>query len=394
VKTLFLVSRVPYPPWRGDQLRAYHLLRVLAPRHEITCVVVALRPPPAAALAAVRRLGVAVEVLRLGLAGAVPALLRGGFGGQPLQVALYERRAAHRRLAALRRRGAFDLVHAQLVRTVPYALGAAGDGPVVVDLVDALSLGAARRAQRARGPARLLWRIESERLRAYEGMVLARADATTVVAPADAAALAGPRHVTVVPNGVAMAGPGLAAPIVPGRIVFAGNLGYFPNADAAEWLAAEILPRVRAVHADAHLRLAGARPARRVRRLAGRPAVSLAADVPDLGAEVRQAAVVVVPMRAGAGLQNKVLEALAEARPVVTTTMVAAAIGLAHEEHVLVADDAAGLAGATARLLGDAALAERLGRAGRAFVATRYGWEAAGERMDALWRGAVTGRDL
>jgi glycosyltransferase involved in cell wall biosynthesis len=355
---------------------------------------VALRPPPAAALAAVRRLGVAVEVVRLGLAGAVPALLRGGLGDAPLQVALYERRGAHRRLAALMRRGGFDLVHAQLVRTVPYALGAAGDGPVVVDLVDALSLGVARRAQRARGPARRRWRIESERLRAYEAMVLARADVTTVVAPADAAALAGPGRVAVVPNGVAVSGAGQTAPIVPGRIVFAGNLGYFPNADAAERLAVEILPRVRAAHAGAHLRLAGARPARRVRRLAGRPAVSLAADVPDLGAEVRQAAVVVVPMRAGAGLQNKVLEALAAARPVVTTSMVAEAIGLVNEEQALVADDVAGLAGATVRLLGDPALAERLGRAGCTFVATRYGWEAAGERMDALWRRAVTGRDL
>jgi glycosyltransferase involved in cell wall biosynthesis len=387
---------LPYPPWRGDQLRAHHLLRVLAPRHDVTCAVLALRTPAAAASAAVRQLGVAVETLPLGLAGAAPALLRGLFGKQPLQVALYERAGAERRLATLAR-GGFDLVHAQLVRTVPYALGAAGAGPLVVDLVDALSLGARRRARRTRGPARLLWQLEAARLQAYEAMVLGRAAVTTVVAPADAAALSRPgtTSVEVVPNGVELpVAPGPEAPGVPGRIVFAGNLGYFPNADAADWLAGDILPRVRARHPGAHLCLVGARPVRRVRRLAGLPAVSVRADVPDLAAEVAQATVVVVPMRAGAGLQNKVLEALAAARAVVTTSMVAGAIGLVDGEHALVADDAPGLAVATARLLGDPELAERLGRQGRALVASRYTWEAAGARMEALWQRAVAVADV
>ena len=395
MRALFVVSRVPYPPWRGDQLRAYHLLRVLAPRHEVTCAVLALRTPEAAAVAAVRRLGVAVEVLPLGIAGAAPALLAGVLAGRPLQVALYERRAAKRRLARLAGRG-FDVVHAQLVRTVPHALAAAGTGPLVVDLVDALSLGSDRRAGQTRGPGRLLWRFEARRLQAYEQVVLARATAATVVAPADAAALA--RHegrVEVVPNGVELPvlGPADAQP-VPGRIVLAGNLGYFPNADAARRLALEILPLVRQARPSAHLRLVGARPGRGVRRLTALAGVTLAADVPDVGAEVRRAAVVVVPMRAGAGLQNKVLEALAAARPLVTTSMVAEAVGLVDGEHALVADDVAGLAAATHRLLGDAALASRLGARGRALVAQRYTWEAAGARMEALWCDAAGRSDV
>ena len=400
MRTLFLVSRLPYPPWRGDQLRAYHLLRVLAPQHAITCAVLSLRAPEPAAVAAVRQLGVAVEVVPLGVAGAGPALLRGAFGDRPLQVALYERRSAKRRVMELARDGEFALVHAQLVRTVPYAQLAAGAGPLVVDLVDALSLGSRRRAQRTRGPARWVWSREADRLRAYEASVLAGCAVATVVAPDDAAALShgepvARARVEVVPNGVEVPPPvpGTQRP-VPGRLVFAGNLGYFPNADAARWLAVEILPRVRAAQPGAHLRLVGARPARAVRRLATLPGISLGADVADIASEVRQGAVVVVPMRAGAGLQNKVLEALAAARPVVTTPMVAAALGLVHGEHALVAGDAAGLAAATGRLLADGALAARLGRQGHAFVAGRYTWEAAGARLDALWRQAVAAADV
>jgi sugar transferase (PEP-CTERM/EpsH1 system associated) len=400
VRALFLVSRLPYPPWRGDQLRAYHLLRVLAPRHEITCAVLSLRAPAPDAVAAVRRLGVAVEVLPLGLAGAGPALLRGALGDRPLQVALYERRRAKRRLLGLAGEGHFDLVHAQLVRTVPYAQLAAGAGPLVVDLVDALSLGGRRRAGRLRGPARWAWRREAERLQAYEASVLAGCAVVTVVAPGDAAALSHPgapvgwARVEVVPNGVEIALPPPAVRPVPGRLVFAGNLGYFPNADAARWLARDIFPQVRAAQPSAHLRLVGARPARAVRRLAALPGVALAADVADIGREVGQAAVVVVPMRTGAGLQNKVLEALAAARPVVTTPMVAAALGLVDGAHALVAGDAAGLAEATGRLLADEVLAARLGRQGHAFVAARYTWDAAGARLDALWRHAVAATDV
>ena len=80
MKILFLVTRFPVPPWRGDQLRAYHHLRLLAPRHEITCAALVLRPPPPEAARALAALGVRVEVVRLGLAGAVPALGRARLG--------------------------------------------------------------------------------------------------------------------------------------------------------------------------------------------------------------------------------------------------------------------------------------------------------------------------
>jgi len=105
----------------------------------------------------------------------------------------------------------------------------------------------------------------------------------------------------------------------PARIVFAGNLGYFPNVDAAAWLARDILPRLRAARADVELRLVGARPARAIRALASEPGVSLAASVPAMAPELAAATVALIPLRAGSGLQNKVLEAMSVGTPVVAT---------------------------------------------------------------------------
>src|SRR5262249_13552332 len=115
VKVLFVVTRFPAPPRRGDQLRAWHHLRLLAARHRITCWAVVLEAPGLDACAAVERLGVHVEVVALGRAGTVPALARALVGdGRPLQALLFARPAALARVARLAADA--DVVHAQLVR--------------------------------------------------------------------------------------------------------------------------------------------------------------------------------------------------------------------------------------------------------------------------------------
>jgi len=388
MKILFLVTRFPVPPWRGDQLRAYHHLRLLAPRHEITCAALVLRPPPAEAARALAALGVRVEVVRLGLAGAVPALGRALLGDpRPLQVLLYARRRARARVAALA--AGADLVHAQLVRAASY-LPAGRRPAAVVDLVDALSASFARHAVRARGPVVTIAAAEAARLRRYESGIVRRGLPCLVVAETERGLLGGGEAVRVVPNGVDLADFAYVEDRRPAaRLVFAGNLGYFPNVDAAVFLVRDVFPRVRAAVPGAELRLVGARPTRRVRALARRAGVSLAASVPAMAPELAAATVAVAPLRAGSGLQNKVLEAMAAGTPVVATPHAVAGLALGAGEEVLVADDAAGLAAAAVALLRDPARARAQARAARALVERRYRWEDSAAGVEAAWRAAL-----
>ena len=350
MKVLFLVTRLPVPPWRGDQVRAYHHLRQLAPRHDITCCALVTRPPPDGLRAVVEALGVRLEVVPLGTLGALPALARALLGdSRPLQVLLYLRQGACRRVAELLRAGRFDVVHAQLVRTAPY-LPEDDRSPVVLDLIDALSANLAGRARRERD------------------------------------ALCGGERIAVVANGVdteAFAfrdGPRPAA-----RVVFAGNLGYFPNVDAARWLVADIFPWIRATLPEAEVHQVGARPARAVRALVRTPGVTLAAAVPDMAPELAAATVALVPMRAGTGLQNKVLEAMAVGTPVVATPSVAAALDVTPGTHLMVAGDAAELAAATVALLRDPARARAMATAARGLVERRYRWDDSAAGVEAAW---------
>ena len=390
LKALALVTRLPVPPWRGDQVRAYHHLRLLARRHDVTVCALVLGSVDPAHAAAVRALGLRLEVVPLGLAPVPIALARALVDARPLQVLLYRRARAVASVRALVARERFDVVHAQLVRTGAYWPDAGGP-PVVLDLVDALSENFTRRAARDRGPLAWASAIEGRRLRRYEPALVARAASTLVVAEPDRQALESDR-VRVVPNGVDLAAfPFRSSSPVPGRIVFAGNLGYFPNVDAACWLVDEILPAVRASRAEATVHLAGARPTARIRALAMRAGVSLTADAPALAPEIASGAVTVIPMRSGSGLQNKVLEAMAVGTPVVTTPQVAAALHARDGEHLLVGESTADLATAAVTLLGDAARARRVADAAHALVAARYAWEASAAAVERAWLDAVRG---
>jgi polysaccharide biosynthesis protein PslH len=388
VRVLVLVTRFPAPPWRGDQVRAYHHLRVLAARHAITCAALVVRPPPAAARAEIEAMGVRVEVIRLGVLGTIPALARILTGDRrPIQVLLYARRRAAARVAELVAREPFDVVHAQLVRTLAYLPPRM---PVVVDLVDALSRNLARRAELEGGARGRLLAWEAGRLAASEQAIVATGAPCLVVSESERAALPAGGNVQIVPNGVdteAFAFDARARP--PARLVFGGNLGYFPNADAAEWLARDILPRVRAARPDAELRLVGARPAAAVRALGARPGVAVVGAVPAMAPELAAATVAVVPLRAGSGLQNKVLEAMAVGTPVVATRLAAAGLVVAPGEHLLVADDAAGLAAGVLALLGDPARARAMAHAARALVLARYRWESSAAAVEAAWTAAA-----
>ena len=388
MKVLFLVTRFPVPPWRGDQVRAYHHLRLLAPRHEITCVALVARQPPAAARAEIQALGVRVEVVRLGLGDAAASLARVLRGDRrPLQVLLYSGRAARARVTRLM--AGSDVVHAQLLRTLAHLPGSRPPA-AVMDLIDALSMNLARRAASEGAFVGRAAAWEAARLRRCETELARSGMPCLVVSASERAALGDQGNVRIVPNGVeAVAFPYVEDGRPPARLVFGGNLGYFPNVDAAGWLARDILARVRTSVPAVELRLVGARPARAVRHLATMPGVSLAASVPAMAPELAASTVAIIPLRAGSGLQNKVLEAMAVGTPVVATSRAVAGLDVRAGEHVLVADDAAGLAQAVVELLGDPELRRRLARAARALVERRYRWEDSAAGVEAAWHAAV-----
>ena len=189
----------------------------------------------------------------------------------------------------------------------------------------------------------------------------------------------GLRRVAVVPNGIDLAEfTPSAREAEPDTILFSGLMSYFPNQQAVRWFLRDVFPAVRRHRPGARLVVAGAEPPRWLTALAG-PTIDVTGFVADIRPFVARAAVVVAPLLIGGGTRVKILEALAMARPVVSTSLGAEGLDLPHGTAALLADDAAAFADAVLAVLDDPRLAARLGANGRQHVAQHFDWERIGD---------------
>jgi glycosyltransferase involved in cell wall biosynthesis len=248
-----------------------------------------------------------------------------------------------------------DLVHVMLGELAP-AL-ASTTHPRTLLLFDSYTRHAQALMRTERAPRRrVLARVELARCRRFERRWYPLADGLACVSPDDAAAVRELVHrdVDVLPNPIPaeLFAPPTRTPD-PNTVLFVGSMGYPPNIDAIEWLVADIWPRIAAARPDAKLVAAGRAnddPAV-VERLRGLLGDQLVLDVDDIRTMYWSAAVTIAPMRLGGGLKNKVIHAMACGTPVVATTAAAEGTGARDGEHLVLADDAAGLAAAVVGIL-------------------------------------------
>ncbi|NLC55722.1 MAG: glycosyltransferase [Armatimonadetes bacterium] len=388
MRLLFVTPRFPYPPAKGDQVRCYPQIRELSRRHRVVLLSLAEAPVAADALRAMERLCARVEVLPLSRANRARGIARALASGRPLQVGAFTHPEARARLQALIAAEQIDLVHAVSIRAAECCLFPKLR-PTVVDFIDCLSLNFARRSRLERGLLRWLCAWEAAQLRRYERRVCAAMDAGLVVSAVDAEALEHP-GVRVVPNGVEVPA---AVPRVetrePFSLAFTGNMNYFPNDDAARFLVREILPLIWQQVPQARAYLVGRNPSPALRRLADGKRVVVTGEVPRVEDYLRRCAVAVCPMRAGSGMQNKVLEAMANAAAVVATPFALGGLTVVPGEHLLVAESAAEFATAVLCLLGSPERRERLGQAGYRLVRDRCGWAAAVAQTEEVYAAAL-----
>ncbi|HWP35155.1 MAG TPA: glycosyltransferase [Thermodesulfobacteriota bacterium] len=413
MRILWLSHLVPYPPSTGAMQRSFHLLRAAAAAHEVTLLafnqarLLGSAEELEAARDALARICARVVVHPIP-ADASPlarlrVVLRGARSSHPY-VALWLDSAPFRRdLAALLEGVPFDLVHVDTLGLAPH-VPSASPLPVVLDHHNVESHLMARRAARERHPLRRWYfRREAAKLAAAERRHAARAAVNLVVSELDGARLreaAGDVRIALCPNGT---DPDYFAPRPvapePGHLLFVGSLAWYPNRQGLGFFLREVWPRLTGRRPSVRLTVVGADPFPDLLRAArADDRIRVAGRVDDVRPYYERAAVVVCPVLDGGGTRLKVLEAMAMARPVVSTSLGCEGLALEAGRHYLRADTPEEFAAQIGRLLDDPGLARRLGEAGRVHVLACYAWPAIARRLLDVYaeaagrRGAAAGR--
>lgn len=394
---LVVAPRPPWPPTMADAMTVDRLLRFLAGRGhavDLACFVEddAQQRELRQGLGSVCRRIEAVPHPRWRAYGGTALTLPRAL---PMQVRYYGSSRMRERIERLVEDGPYDLVYTHLVRMAEYTrhLGL----PKVLGMQVCQALNLARMVEHARDPLRqLFYRIERAKVRSYEAQVAADYDRVVLCGPADVEAL---ERTAPAPNAV-VCPHGQEVPPVErvrvarretGAIALIGVMSTYTNVDAARWFAREIFPRVEAEVPEASFWIVGRNPQRAVRALARPPKVLVTGEVPDVADWLCRAQVAVAPLRIAAGMQNKIVQAMACELPLVATSVANEGIRATPEEHMVVRDDPASFAEAVTGLLSDAQWRERLGRAARGFVEAQWTWEGNFEKLEKLLREVAAG---
>jgi len=384
-KLLYLVHRLPYPPNKGDKVRSYHLLRHLAARHQVYLGTFVDDPDDLQHLPVVRGLCADVCAVTLQTQAAKLRSLVGLLTGEALTLRYYRSTVLRTWVEHTVAAQQIDAVVVFSSSMAPYALAHPGL-PMLADLVDVDSAKWTEYADRHGWPMSWLYRREGERLLTYERSVVAQARRSFLVTDKEVAlfgrlAPESQGQVLALGNGVDadffQPGPARPSPFADGEqaLVFTGAMDYWPNVDAVCWFVEQVLPLLRQRWPALRLHIVGRSPTPAVQALSGE-AVHVTGTVPDVRPYLQHAAVVVAPLRLARGVQNKVLEAMAMARPVVAAAHCVEAIDAQDGQEILAATDAADHAARITALLADRARADAIGQAGRACVLARYSWPA------------------
>jgi glycosyltransferase involved in cell wall biosynthesis len=389
LKILLVTSRYPWPPRRGDQMRAVQMLDFLAGEHEVTLLTPApgagQSPPPTPPDIAPYR----VELYhpKRGLAS-IYGMGRVVLKNLPLQSGLFYQPDLGRKLRELAPR--HDLGILQLVRLAVH-LEDFGSTPLLVDLIDSLSLNFSLRAEVDRVWLRPLLKMEARLLALGERKLAERASGVILVCERDRQALVNrltpelAAKVSVVRLAVRerkveppeererLWKEGDKGPV----LVMTGNLGYFVNVDAVTWWLREVWPSLRRVRPDIRVVVAGERPAASIRQEIRRAGVTLIESPRDMRSIISQATLSLAPMRCGSGVPIKVLEAWSVGVPVVATPWaVAGTSGRQGEDFRLVGTHPIEWVHAIEELLGDPIARQRLAESGRRRLESDYSREA------------------
>ncbi len=388
---LFLAHRIPYPPNKGDKIRSWNFLSHLFEKHNVHLGFFVDDAKDMVHVPYLKNLTSSLCFKNVNPVFQKLKSLTGLLTGRALTTSAYPYARLRQYASGLIESGEIDLVFLFSAATGPI-VGNGCNVPIVADLVDVDSQKWISYSRDAVWPLSWLYKREGKKLGEYERQLTEKAAFATLVSDQEAELFSSlvpelGAKIQAVPNGVDLAlfNPFAYEDLVQGDVVlFTGAMDYQPNIDAVTWFASEIWPAIVARRESAVFRIAGGPAVAKVEALGDLPNVEVVGYVEDMAKEISKATVCVAPLRTARGIQNKVLEGMAMAKPVVATSLANEGINAETGVELLVADGEVAFSEAVLLLLECAEDRSSIANAARAFVEKNFTWNQAFQKLDEL----------
>lgn len=375
MRIMVLTSRFPYPLEKGDKLRIYHQIKGLAKEHDVILCALTDKTVSDKDKAELEPFCEEIHVFKLSKLGSYWRVFWWFISGKSIQLAYFTNRKIKREIENIIFEKNPDHIYCQLVRMANYVRDIF-HVPKSIDYMDAFSKGMERQASDSPFPLSYVYNQEAKRLKEYESRVFYDFQLRTIISEQDRSYIHNPfkERIQIVPNGVDTTTFNFSTE--EGKmadLLFVGNMSYYPNVKAAEYLVQNIKPLLDSGSRKCKVEIAGANPSPQVLELDGN-GVNVCGWVDNIVQTYHGAKIFVAPLFHGSGLQNKILEAMACGVPVITTTQTNNAIKAKSNQELLLANDAEEFANAIIKLLSDEELYHNLQNNARTFVEQNYSW--------------------
>jgi sugar transferase (PEP-CTERM/EpsH1 system associated) len=381
MKLVVLTSRIPYPLEKGDKLRIFHQIKHLAKSHEI-CLICLNESSEEIDTSVLNELVTELHIIPLAKWKIPFRLFFAIFHNLPFQVEYFLERKNKKKIETIIQDFNPNHIYCQLIRTSEYVKNLF-QFDKTLDYMDAFSAAAMRRAKTEKGFRKLFWKIENERVKKYERSIYDYFNQHSIITEQDRNLLAIPsnKKISIVPNGVDTGHFENSHISKKYDIVFAGNMNYPPNIAAAIFLVEEILPKLKSQFPSVTVLIAGANPSTEVQNLAS-DNVTVSGWMNDIREAYCESRVFVAPMFIGAGMQNKILEAMSSELPVITTTLAAEAFKEKNHSNIIEANSNFEFAKAIQYYLLNEGAQVSDGKKNRIYVEEKYSWKISNLKLE------------
>jgi glycosyltransferase involved in cell wall biosynthesis len=389
MKILMLTPYLPFPLMSGGQTRSYNLIKNLSKKHEITLFSLVKDNKERRYIPELEKFCKKVRVFnRPPKPWTLNNILRTGFSTYPFLVirnlATEENQAIKDELSS----GGYDLIHAETFYVMPHIPKTKVPILLVEQTIEYLVYKHYVEEQAPKILAPLL-KIDVMKLRYWETYFWKHAKKVVAMSDSDRKQmenLCPGLSIDIVPNGID-ANYFLAKKrenVSPPRVLYVGNFTWLQNIEAVEDLVNKVWPKIKKAVANAKLWIVGMHMTDYIKNLMSED-IEVTEGMPDIRDAYRKSTVLVTPIRGPGGTRLKILEAMASALPVVTTTVGAEGLGVESGKEALITDNLNDLVSSAIKVLRNSSIARELGDSGRKFVEKKYTWDVSAEKLDRIY---------